>query len=43
MLEILEFYGSTREAKDVFDLHQMLAAIAMREADWAAAAQGGRS
>jgi CHAT domain-containing protein/tetratricopeptide (TPR) repeat protein len=39
VLEILEFYSSTREATDVFDLHRMLAAIAMREADWAAAAR----
>src|SRR5262249_39748861 len=37
--EILEFYRSTREATDVFDLHRMLAAIAMREGDWAAAAR----
>jgi CHAT domain-containing protein/tetratricopeptide (TPR) repeat protein len=39
VLEILEFYRSTQEATDVFDLHRMLAAIAMREADWAAAAR----
>src|SRR5262249_59367177 len=32
VLEILAFYSSTREATDVFDLHRMLAAIAMREA-----------
>jgi hypothetical protein len=36
---ILEFYSSTREATDVFDLHRMLAAIAMREGDWAATAR----
>ena len=35
--EVLEFYRSTREATDVFDLQRMLAAIAMREGDWAAA------
>ncbi len=39
VLEILEFYRSTSEATDVFDLHRMLAAIALREADWAAAAR----
>jgi len=37
--EILEFYSSTGEAMDVFDLQRMLAAIAMREADWPAAAR----
>src|SRR6267142_2174505 len=37
VLEILEFYRSTREAPDVFELHRMLAAIAMRERDWVAA------
>ena len=39
VLELLEFYRSTREAMDVFDLQRMLVAIAMREADWAAAAR----
>src|SRR5262249_50693360 len=39
VLEILAFYPSTREAPDVFELHRMLAAIAMREGDWAAAEQ----
>ena len=39
VLEILEFYRSTNEATDVFDLHRMLAAIALREADWGAAAR----
>ncbi len=39
VLEVLEFYRSTREATDVFELHRMLAAIDMREADWAAAAR----
>jgi CHAT domain-containing protein/tetratricopeptide (TPR) repeat protein len=37
--EVLEFYRSTEEATDVFDLHRMLAAISMREADWAGAAR----
>jgi len=37
--EILEFYRSTGEATDVFDLHRMLAAISMRERDWAATAR----
>jgi len=37
--EILGFYSSTGEAMDVFDLQRMLAAIAMREADWPAAAR----
>ena len=39
VLDILAFYKSTREAPDVFELHRMLAAIAMREGDWAAAAR----
>jgi CHAT domain-containing protein len=39
VLEILEFYRSTREATDVFDLHRMLAAIALREGDWGAASR----
>ena len=39
VLENLEFYRSTQEATNVFELHRMLAAIAMREGDWAAAAQ----
>src|SRR5262249_3693647 len=37
-LEVLAFYQKTGEAPDVFELHRMLAAIAMREGDWAAAA-----
>ena len=37
VLEVLEFYRSTNEATDVFDLHRMLAAIALRESDWGAA------
>src|SRR5262249_11573809 len=37
--EVLEFYRSTGEATDVFDLQRMLPAIAMRESDWAAAAR----
>lgn len=37
--EILAFYSSTGEAMDVFDLQRMLAAIAMREANWPAAAR----
>ncbi len=39
VLENLEFYRSTQEATNVFELHRMLAAIAMREGDWAAAAR----
>jgi CHAT domain-containing protein/tetratricopeptide (TPR) repeat protein len=39
VLDILAFYRSTREAPDVFELHRMLAAIAMREGDWPAAAR----
>jgi hypothetical protein len=36
--EVLQFYRSTEEATDVFDLHRMLAAISMREGDWTGAA-----
>src|SRR5262249_3623733 len=39
VLENLEFYRSTQEATNVFELHRMLAAIAMREGDWTAAAR----
>src|SRR5262249_22038873 len=37
-LEALAFYQRTGEAPDIFELHRMLAAIAMHEQDWAAAA-----
>jgi CHAT domain-containing protein/tetratricopeptide (TPR) repeat protein len=37
--EVLEFYRSTQEATDVFDLHRMLAAISMREGDWGGASR----
>src|SRR5262249_1644969 len=38
-LEDLAFYQKTGEAPDVFELHRMLAAIAMHEGDWTAAAR----
>ena len=37
--EVLDFYRSTQEATDVFDLHRMLVAISMREKDWVGAAR----
>jgi CHAT domain-containing protein/tetratricopeptide (TPR) repeat protein len=39
VLEVLAFYQMTNEAPDVFELQRMLAAIAMREGDWNAAAR----
>jgi tetratricopeptide (TPR) repeat protein len=39
VLENLDFYRSTQEHTNVFELHRMLAAIAMSERDWEAAAR----